>query len=134
MIAILLLQYYDAEPPIKLHIYSHTSNVTLLELFYLRNRHVVLINLVTPDKLTQDLGSQGHLRRENIIIKSCLRLFPLLAEKHIAPKIVANSNIVTFRDRKETTIDLCIVNLRVAVQFAFKLGYLLWYRFRLCGD
>jgi hypothetical protein len=36
MIAILLLQYYDAEPPIKPHIYSHTSNVTLLELFYLR--------------------------------------------------------------------------------------------------
>jgi hypothetical protein len=36
MIAVPLLQYYDAEPPIKPHIYSHTSNVNLLELFYLR--------------------------------------------------------------------------------------------------
>jgi hypothetical protein len=32
MIAILLLQYYDAEPPKKPTIYSHTSNVNLLEL------------------------------------------------------------------------------------------------------
>jgi hypothetical protein len=51
--------------------------------------------------------------------------FPLLAEKHIVPLIAAYSSIVTFRDRKETTLELCIVNLRV-VQFAFKLGYLLW--------
>ncbi len=38
MIAVLLLQlqYYDAEPPVKPHISSHTSNETLLELFYLR--------------------------------------------------------------------------------------------------
>jgi hypothetical protein len=36
MIAVLLLQYYDAEPPVNPHIYSHAFNVTLQELFYLR--------------------------------------------------------------------------------------------------
>jgi hypothetical protein len=74
MIAVLLLQSYDAEPPIKPHIYSHTSNVTLLELFYLRILPLVLINIMTPAKVTPYMGSQGHLRRENIIIMSCLRL------------------------------------------------------------
>ena len=68
----LLLQYYDAEPPVKPHIYSHTSNVTLLELFYLRIYPLVLINLMPPAKLAPDLRSQGDLRRENTIITSCL--------------------------------------------------------------
>ena len=55
MIAILLLlsHYYDAEPPIKPHIYSHTSKVTLFELFSLRIYPLVLINLMTPAKLPQ---------------------------------------------------------------------------------
>jgi hypothetical protein len=43
-IAVLLLQYDDAQPPVKPHIYSHTSYVTLLELFYLRIYPLVLNN------------------------------------------------------------------------------------------
>ncbi len=82
MIAVLLLQYYYAEPPIRPHIYSHTSNVTLLDLFYLRIWPLVLNNLLTPAKLAPDLGSQGHLRRENIIIMSCLRLISTSAPSY----------------------------------------------------
>ncbi len=74
MIAVLLLQYYDAEPLIKHNIHSHKSYVTLLELIYLRIYPLVFINLMTPAKLAPNLGSQGHLRRENTIITSCLRL------------------------------------------------------------
>ncbi len=36
------------------------------------------------------------------------------------------SSFVTFRDIQETTLELFMVNLRVVVQFAFKLGYLHW--------
>ncbi len=32
---------------------------------------------MTPAKLAPDLGSQGHLRRQNIIITSCLRLISI---------------------------------------------------------
>ena len=44
--------------------------------------------------------------------------------------IVALSQL---ENKKETTLELHIVNLRVIVQFAFKLGYLLG-RVRLCGN
>jgi hypothetical protein len=74
MIAVLLQQYDDTKPPIKPHIYSHTSYVTLLELFYLKIYPLVLINLMIPAKLAPDLRSQGHLRRENTIVTSCLRM------------------------------------------------------------
>ena len=74
MIAFLLLQYYDAKPPVTPQVYSHTSNVTLLELFYLRIYALVIINLMTPAKFVPDLGSQGHLRRENTVIMSCFRV------------------------------------------------------------
>ncbi len=54
MIAVLLLQYDDAQPSVKPHIYSHTSYVTLsVELFYLRMYPLVLNNLMTPAKLAQ---------------------------------------------------------------------------------
>ena len=76
MIAVLLLQYYDAESRIRPHTYSHTYNVTLLELFFLRIYHLLLINLVTPAKLAPDLGSQGHLRRENNVITSWWGWYP----------------------------------------------------------
>ncbi len=56
-----MLQYDDAEPPVKLHIYSPTSYVTLLELFCLRIYPLVLINLMTPAKLAPDLGILGCL-------------------------------------------------------------------------
>jgi len=74
MIAVLLQQYDDTKPPIKPHIYSHTSYVTLLELFYLKIYPLVLINLMIPAKSAPDLRSQGHLRRENTIVTSSLRM------------------------------------------------------------
>ncbi len=83
MIAVLLLQYYDAESPIRPHTYSHTYNVTLLELFFLRIYHLLLINLVTPAKLAPDLGSQGHLRRENNVITSWWGWYPPQTTSHI---------------------------------------------------
>ena len=44
------------------------SNVTLLELFYLRIYPLGLINLMTPAKLAPDLETQGHLKGGNIVI------------------------------------------------------------------
>jgi hypothetical protein len=45
---------------------------------------LVLINLMTPAKLTPDLGSWGHLRRETTILTSCLRhIFPLKTTSYI---------------------------------------------------
>ena len=37
MVATLLLEYYDADSPIQSHIYSHTSNATVLDLFPIEN-------------------------------------------------------------------------------------------------
>ena len=36
-VATLLLEYYDADSPIQSHIYSHTSNATVLDLFPIEN-------------------------------------------------------------------------------------------------
>ena len=74
MIAVLLQQYDDTKPPIKPHIYSHTSYVTLLELFYLKIYPLILINLMIPAMSAPDLRNQGHLRRENTIVTSSLRM------------------------------------------------------------
>ncbi len=83
MIAVFLLQYYDAEPPIKPHIYSHTSNVTLLELFYLRIWPLVLINLMTPAKVAPDLGRQGPLRRKTSSLRHVWGWYPIQTTSYI---------------------------------------------------
>jgi hypothetical protein len=79
--------------------------------------HVEIINQIVVPPISNTGGIKPHRRRT---------YFPLLMEKHIAPYIAACGSIVTFRDRKKTTVELCIVNLRVVVQCAFKLGCLLW--------
>ncbi len=41
---ILLLDYEDATPPMKTHTYSHTANVTVIEVSYLQIYPLLLIN------------------------------------------------------------------------------------------
>jgi hypothetical protein len=50
MIVFLVLDYLDGTPPIKTQTYSHTANVTVIELTYLKIYPFVLINSFPPPK------------------------------------------------------------------------------------
>ena len=74
MITAVFPQFHDPIPPTKLHTYSHTSNVTVLDVFPLKNYSLFIILWCKSSRQDPSISPYCLLLSPNDFVVSCLRL------------------------------------------------------------